>query len=186
MVRSFDATPVDLEWLEGCCADALWAPSAGNSAGVRFTVIGRSLVPDFIAHATDERWRDSARRAPGLARAGAVVLVTTRPSDYTSRYNEPDKAQTGLGERGAWPVPYWYTDAAMATMALLLLLEEAGLQATLWGNFRHDERILQWARIGDEELFGSVLLGRADGRDTPSTSLERNVTPRSARVRRLG
>ena len=34
MVRSFDATPVDLDWLEQRCAEALWAPSAGNAAGI--------------------------------------------------------------------------------------------------------------------------------------------------------
>jgi nitroreductase len=186
MVRSFDATPVDLDWLEQRCADALWAPSAGNSAGVRLSTIGRLLVPEFMSHATDEEWRNSARRAPGLTRAGAVVLVTTRPSDYTSRYAEPDKAHAGLDDGDAWPVPYWHADAAMATMALLLLLEEAGLAATLWGNFRHGEEILRWAKISDEELFGSVLLGHADGNDVPSKSLERSVPSRSERVRRIG
>jgi len=186
MVRSFDATPVDLDWLEQCCADALWAPSAGNSAGVRLSTIGRSLVPEFMAHATDEEWRRSARRASGLARAGAVVLVTTRPVDYTSRYAEPDKAHAGLDNVEAWPIPYWHTDAAMATMALLLLLEEAGLAATLWGNFRQSEEILRWARISEEELFASVLLGHADGRDVPSSSLTRDVPSRVERVRRIG
>jgi len=185
MVRSFDETPVDLDWLDECCADALRAPTAGNSAGVRLYTIGRALVPDFVAHATDQEWRDSARRAPGLARAGAVVLVTTRPGDYTHRYAEPDKVHAGLEDSDAWPVPYWHADAAMATMALLLLLEEAGMQATLWGNFRHGEQILRWANISDEELFGSVLLGHGDGNDVRSGSLERNVPSRSERVRRI-
>jgi hypothetical protein len=90
-----------------------------------------------------------------------------------------------LSERSAWPVPYWHTDAAMATMALLLLLEEAGWQATLWGTFRHGDAVLRWAGIDGEELFGTVLIGRSDGADVKSKSLDRVVLSRSERVRRL-
>ncbi|HEY1222170.1 MAG TPA: nitroreductase family protein [Acidimicrobiales bacterium] len=185
MVRSFDATPVDVDWLVDRCAEALWAPSAGNTAGVRMHVVGRPLVPAFFDAATDEEWRASARRAPGLARAGAVVLVTSRPGDYTARYGEADKAGSGLENTSGWTVPYWHTDAAMATMALLLLLEEANWQATIWGNFRHDERILHWAQVSDEALFCSVLVGRGDGNDVASASLERELPKRSERVSRV-
>lgn len=185
MVRSFDGTPVDLDTLENWCADALWAPSAGNSAGVRMHTIGREDVDSYFQVATDLEWRLSARRAPGLLRAGAVVLVTTRPQDYLSRYDEPDKASSGLAVEDAWPIPYWHTDAAMATMALLLLIEESGLKATLWGNFRHGDDVLAWAGIHDELLFGTVLLGRSDGNDVASASLNRNVPTRRERIRRV-
>src|ERR1019366_4545660 len=130
-------------------------------------------------------WRQRTRRSEGLLRAGAVVLVTTRAQDYLARYGEADKAQSGLSERSAWPLPFWHTDAAMATMALLLLIEEAGWQATLWGSFRHGDAVLRWAGIDDEELFGSVLIGRGDGAGVASSSLTRTVPSRSARVRRL-
>ncbi len=185
MVRSFDGTAVDLDWLERLCATALWSPSAGNSAGVRMHTIGHELVPDYFEVATDEGWRTSARRARGLQRAGAVVLVTTRPQDYIARYTESDKAASGLDVEQAWPLPYWHTDAAMATMALLLLIEEDGLQATLWGNFRYGDEVLKWARVSDESLFGAVLVGRGDGNDAPSTSLQRRVPTRAQRVRRV-
>lgn len=185
MVRSFDATPVDLDWLEQQCAQALWAPSAGNSAGVRMYTVGRELVGGYFDVATDERWRATARRAEGLRRAGAVVLVTTRPQDYVERYAEPDKASSGLHDPDAWPIPYWHTDAAMATMALLLLLEESRWQATLWGNFRNGDAVLEWARVENETLFGAVLVGKSDGRDVASTSLSRRVPPRTSRVRRI-
>ena len=173
MVRSFDATPVDLDWLEQRCAEALWAPSAGNAAGIRLHTVSRALVPAFFEAATDEQWR-------------AVVLVTSRPEDYAARYGEADKAGSGLENINDWSVPYWHADAAMATMALLLLLEEAGWQATIWGNFRHDDRILRWAKIEGEQLFCSVLVGRADGHDVPSASLGRDVPARARRVRRVG
>jgi nitroreductase len=185
MVRSFDGTPVDLEWLDGLCATALWAPSAGNSAGVRMHTIGHELLPQYFDVATDEEWRSGARRAGGLRRAGAAVLVTTRPQDYLARYSEPDKSSSGLGDEQAWPLPYWHTDAAMATMALLLLIEEDGLQATLWGNFRHEADVLDWASIEHEALFGAVLVGRGDGNDPPSRSLQRSVPTRAQRVRRV-
>jgi nitroreductase len=185
MTRSFDGTQVDESWLDEICAQALWAPTAGNSAGVRFYTLGAQYVAAYFKHATDEAWRQRSSRSEGLLRAGAVVLVTTRAQDYFARYGEADKAQSGLSERSAWPLPYWHTDAAMATMALLLLLEEAGWQATLWGSFRHGDAVLRWAGIDEEELFGSVFIGRSDGADVTSKSLERAVPTRSERVRRL-
>jgi nitroreductase len=185
MVRSFDGTPVDQDWLDECCAWALWAPTAGNSAGVRLHTVGPEQVPGYFEVATDEVWRSSARRAAGLQRAGAVVLVTCRSQDYLRRYGESDKSRTGLHELDGWPVPYWHTDAAMATMALLLLIEESGRQATMWGNFGRSAPVLAWARIEDEELFATVLVGRGDGHDLPSASLNRGTPSRASRVRRV-
>jgi nitroreductase len=185
MTRSFDGTPVDLAWLEELCALALWAPTAGNSAGVRLNTLGHGDLEGFFAVATDEQWRARSTRFHGLHRAGGAVLVTSRPQDYEARYDEDDKAGSGLGERSAWPVPYWHTDAAMATMALLLLLEERGWQAVLWGSFRHSEDVRRWAGLEDEELFASVLIGKTDGDDVTSKSLDRTVPARHERVRRL-
>jgi len=185
MVRSFNGTPVDQTWLDHTCATALWAPTAGNSAGVRFSTISSTDVASFFLVATDEEWRRTSRRYEGLARAGAVVLVSVRVNDYLERYRESDKRGANLFERDAWPLPYWHADAAMATMALLLLLEEAGLKATIWGRFRHHDEILRWAGIHDEELFCSVLVGYADGQDTTSASLRRSVPSRHERVRRV-
>ena len=185
MVRSFDATPVDPQWLDETCATALWAPTAGNSAGVRMHTIGAHLVGAFFERATDPQWRRESPRAPGLARAGAVVLVTSRPQDYLERYGEADKQSSGLSTMAAWPIPYWHTDAAMATMALLLLLEEGGWSATIWGNFRRDAEVLDWVGAPEESLFASVLIGRPDGHDHRSRSLDRTVPARGARVRRV-
>jgi nitroreductase len=185
MTRSFDGTPVDLNLLDEVCAQALWAPTAGNTAGVRFRIVDAEHVGEYFDVATDVTWRQESRRYEGLRRAGAVVLVTTRPDDYLERYGESDKSSSGLSERAAWSLPYWHTDAAMATMALLLLLEESDWQATLWGNFRYDNDVRRWAKLEDEELFASVLIGRGDGNDTVSSSLSRPVPSREARVKRL-
>jgi hypothetical protein len=176
---------VDIALLDELCARSLWAPTAGNAVGVRMHTVDHSLVAGYFEVATDEEWRQSARRAPGLQRAGAVVLVTSKRSAYLERYGEEDKSSSGLSDARSWRVPYWHTDAAMATMALLLLLEEQGLAATLWGNFRHEDEILAWAGIEGEDLFASVLVGRADGNDVTSASLERDVPSRSSRVTRV-
>ncbi|HUY43670.1 MAG TPA: nitroreductase family protein [Acidimicrobiales bacterium] len=185
MTRSFDGSEVDPAWLEERCAEALWAPTAGNSAGVRMHVIAQNDVASYFHYATDEGWRSGARRAPGLMRAGAVVLVTAQPALYLERYAESDKGDSSLTQLESWPLPYWHTDAAMATMALLLLLEEAGLAATIWGSFRHEADVLGWARVLDEQLFASVLIGRDDGNDVASASLQRDVPTRRARVSRV-
>jgi len=70
-------------------------------------------------------------------------------------------------------------------MALLLLIEESGWRATIWGNFRNSVPVLAWARIENEELFATVLIGRSDGADVPSASLDREVPSRASRVRRV-
>jgi nitroreductase len=171
-----------VQWLGELCAQALWAPTAGNSAGVRCHTVGPELTGEYFAVATDEEWRTHARRADGLQRAGAVVLITSRRSEYVARYAEADKRHSGLDDEANWPIPYWHTDAAMATMALLLLIEESGWQAALWGNFRHEEEILRWARIDDEDLFATVLIGKGDGNDVASASLARDVPSRESRV----
>jgi hypothetical protein len=183
MVRSFDGTPVDSTWLADVCAQALRAPTAGNSAGVRFHTVGPDLLSEYFEVATDAEWRSHARRADGLQRAGAAVLVTSLRSEYVARYSEADKRNSGLDDESNWPIPYWHTDAAMATMALLLLVEESRWRAALWGNFRHEEKILRWARIDDEDLFATVLIGKADGNDVASSSLARDVPSRESRVR---
>jgi nitroreductase len=185
MVRSFDGTPVPVADLHAWSLLALRAPTAGNSQGVGFTIVPSERVPAFFSAATDEAWRADAPRAPHLQRAGAVVLSWSEPTAYTSRYREEDKVASGLGDSAAWPVPYWHTDAAMATMALLLLVEEAGWGATLWGAFRNQAAIASLAKWPEgRELFASIVIGRPDGHDRPSSSLRRPLT-RAARVELL-
>ena len=176
---------MDLDLLDSLCAHALRAPTAGNSAGVRMYTAAKEEVSGYFAVATDEKWRESSRPFAGIARAGALILVTSRPQDYLERYCEFDKATSQLNRRENWTVPYWHTDAAMATMSLLLLLEECELGAVMWGNFRNNAAVMQWANITDEELFATVLVGTAGGEEVPSRSLARHVPPRAERVQRI-
>lgn len=186
MVRSFTGDAIDTDGLTSLCVDALRAPTAGNARGTQFVVVDGDLLASFFAVATDATWRERASRAPGLARAGAAVLALVDPAAYLDRYAQPDKAPSGLADRAQWPLPYWHADAAMATMALLLLIEERGWGACLWGAFRHQRAILDFARANDGlELFATVLVGVPGSEDRRSGSLDLVHRPRADRVRRL-
>ena len=115
--------------------------------------------------------------------AGGVVVIVCEPGAYTRRYAEEDKAASGLDDRNAWPVPYWHADAAFATMALLLLVEEEGLSACFLGAFRRHHEVLALVGAPDGfELFGAVLVGRAAATQPRSASLERPGPSRAERV----
>jgi nitroreductase len=74
----------------------------------------------------------------------------------------------------------------MATMQLLLAAQDDGWASCFWGNFRHEDEILSLAGIGTPwRLFGSILIGRPDGNDVRSPSLDRDVPTRTSRVLRL-
>jgi nitroreductase len=220
MVRSFADRPLDRELVDALVADALRAPTAGNTGGTAWLVLteaGRRAT--YWEQTTTDDWRRRSRRWPGLSRAPVVALSLTSPSAYVARYVEADKAGSGLGStsaagdggidgierstggeggagrggvdaRGggasgeaAWPVPYWFGDAAFATMTLLLRAADARIGACFLGNFRGEAAVL--AALGVPagwRLFGTVLLGHPDGLDHRSASLDR---PRPATAERL-
>lgn len=183
MVRSFDGTAPSHETLAKWAELALCAPTAGNSAGVRLVVMEGESISDYFTTATDPTWRASAERAAGLQRAGAVIAAFSCPNLYTTRYGESDKAASGLRDANAWTVPYWHTDAAMAVMQLLLLVEHDDWSACFWGNFRNESAVRELCGLTDEwQLFGTVLIGHDDGNDRQSASLRRDVAPRAQRI----
>ena len=183
MTRSFADRAVDPELLRRLCEAAMSAPSAGNSRGVQAVVLTGQARDRYWLAATDEDWRATSRRFAGMLRAGAVVLLLCNPEVYTARYAEEDKASSGLGDEAAWPVPYWFGDAAFAAMALLLGAEAAGLGAAFLGTFRNEDAVLEAVgRHRPARLFGTVLLGHHDGQDQPSASLSRAVPSKAERV----
>ncbi len=180
MVRSFSSQPVRPDVLDRLLADALRAPTAGNTRGVAWVVLrGPGETSRYWNAATTEAWRASARRWPGIARAPVIALAVANPSAYLARYAEPDKARAasdlGLaGAEDAWPVPYWLGDAAFSVMTLLLGATSEGLGACFLGNFRSETAVL--ASLGVPEgwrLFGAVALGHPAGDDPRSASLDR-------------
>lgn len=182
MVRSFDGRPIDEGVLTSLLADALTAPSAGNTGGTAWvSLVGHDETGRYWQHASTPQWRRQSKRWPGLSRAPVVLLSLCCPDAYVARYGEPDKAGSGLGPRGsggggteAWPIPYWFGDAAFETLLVLLGAASAGLGACFLGNFRGEADLLQVLGVPAEwRLFGTVLLGHPDGQDQPSASLAR-------------
>ncbi len=180
MVRSFRSEPVPDDLLDRLLADALRAPTAGNTRGIAWVVLrGPDETSRYWDAATTQAWRSSARRWPGISRAPVIALAVACPSAYLARYAEPDKARAasdlGLaGAEAAWPVPYWHGDAAFSVMTLLLGATSVGLGACFLGNFRSETAVL--ASLGVPEgwrLFGAVALGYPAGDDPRSKSLDR-------------
>lgn len=191
MVRSFSDEPVPDQVVDELLALSLRAPSAGNTRGTAWVVLeGADQVATYWAHTTTEEWRARSRRWPGLRRAPVIALSLTSPAAYLARYAEADKAGSGLGGGGgggesAWAVPYWFGDAAFSVMTLLLSVAPTGLGACFLGNFRGEQPLLAALGVpGGWRLFGAVLLGRPDGADHRSPSLDRPAPGIAERVHR--
>jgi nitroreductase len=185
MVRSFADQPVDPAVLKGILAAALRSPTAGNTGGTAWLVLqGPGETAAYWEATTDEAWRQRSPRWEGLHRAPVILLAYSAASAYAERYADADKAGSGLGHGAEeWTVPYWTGDAAFGVMTALLAAVDAGLGACFLGNFRGEAELA--AALGVPEgwgLFGAVALGRPDGADHPSASLNREVPPVEARV----
>jgi nitroreductase len=185
MSRNFTGRPPDPGVVDAILADALRAPSAGNTQGRDLVVLeGPSETKQFWETTTDAAWRARSGRFAGLSRAPVVVLVFAAPGAYRSRYEEPDKRPTS-GVPVEWVVPFWFVDAAFATMTILLRATEEGLGAAFLGNFRGEEVLrVQLGVPGDRRWLGAVLLGEATGPDPPSSSLARGRRPFADSVHR--
>jgi nitroreductase len=187
MVRSFSDEGVDPEVVDRLVDAALRSPTAGNTGGTAWIALeGPAQTARYWDAVTDEEWRRSARRWPGLRRAPVILLAYADPGAYVARYAEADKAFAGLGAgETVWPVPYWFGDAAMGVMVVLLGAVDAGLGACLLGVFRGEEALACALRVpAGWRQFGAVVLGHPDGRDQRSPSLDRPRPPRSQRVHR--
>ncbi len=132
MVRRYDAdAPVTTASVDAVVAAALRAPSAGFTQGVSLLVLDDAADVGRFWSATSpgggsNRWLDGLRTAPVL------VLVLTAREAYLDRYAEPDKGWTDRDE-GRWSAPYWFVDAGMAAMAMLLRAVDLGLGACFFG-----------------------------------------------------
>jgi nitroreductase len=176
MVRSFSAEPIQTGVVEAIMGAALQAPSAGNTGGTAWVLLrGEAETARYWDATTDAAWRDTSPRWAGLRPAPVVALAYSSAGSYVDRYGEADKEASGLGAGPeAWPVPYWTGDAAFGVMTVLLGAVDAGLGACFLGNFRGEDAL--GAALGVPEgwhWFGAVVMGRPDGEDHRSPSLDR-------------
>jgi nitroreductase len=158
MVRSFAPDPIEPAVLEALLAAALRAPSAGNTGGTAWLVLeGKAQTDVYWESTTDEAWRATSGRWPGLRRVPVILLAYASAEAYVARYAEPDKAgrRSGTGERpdagtrqDAGPTPDGKIGPAGATGP------DLGLEAAAWP-------VPYW--IGDA-AFGvmTILLGAVD------------------------
>lgn len=181
MTRRFSGAPLDPHHVVELLDLARRAPSAGFSQGVHFLVLhGRSLG-DFWDITGAREWFEATQ--PGVLDAPVVVLPLADPRAYTARYAEGDKAGHGLDDERNWEVPFWLTDAAMATQNLLLLAEDRGLGALYFGIFRNARAVLDHLGVPSHVLqVGAVALGHRDAADRPSGSSVTRVRRRRAEV----
>ncbi|MHB8592922.1 MAG: nitroreductase family protein [Acidimicrobiales bacterium] len=178
MVRSFSGVTPARRDIEQVLELALRAPTAGNTLGWDAVVLeGPEQTSCFWDATTTGEWRSSSRRWAGLKLAPVAVAVFANPNAYLQRYAEADKASSGLGsDSGAWPVPFWFFDAGLAVLLLLLAAADTGLGACFLGNFRGEDRLRQILGVPDDRRYvGAVLIG-APGDEAPrSASLRRPV-----------
>ncbi len=172
IVRAFSDRPVPAELLDDVLAQALSAPTAGNSHGVDFVVLrgARETAMFWQATTTEDWWQRNPRRA-GMRSAPVVLLPVSGPPPYLARYALEDKARSGLDRPEAWPIPFWFTDAAFATMIVLLRAVDAGLGAAFVGIFRGESSLLSGLGVPDGlRPLGAVLLGYPAPHQAPSAS----------------
>lgn len=175
MVRSFSGRPPEPSVLEEILLVSRRAPAAANTDGWDVVVLeGPAQTAAFWDTTTTADWRGRSRRWEGLSRAPVVLCVFCRPGAYSERYAEADKSGSGLSERDAWPVPYWYVDAGFAVLLMLLAATDKGLGACFLGNFRGEAALrLSLGVPPDRVYFGALLLGEPGGADHRSASLGR-------------
>jgi nitroreductase len=171
MTRRYDPDrPVSEEQLAQVTAAALRAPSAGFTQAVSLLVLtgeDRDLFWSLTADGPS-RWLDGIRTAPVL-----LTLWTSRDA-YLDRYAEPDKGWTDR-DPDRWSAPYWYVDAGMAAMAVLLTAADGGLGACFFGvPARRTEAVRAAFGVPPDQLsVGVVSLGHPAPDAAPGGSARR-------------
>jgi nitroreductase len=173
MVRRYTDDPVPREVVDRMLVHATHAPSAGFSQGWAFLVLDepedvrRFWTTTTPGDATDSAWLAGMRTAP------VVIVPLTSEQAYRERYAEPDKGGTPPQEQ-RWPVPYWYVDAGMASLLMLLTAVDEGVAACFFGI--PPERVETFrAEFGvpeDHAPVGAVTVGHPEA-DRRSPSLRR-------------
>jgi len=109
---------------------------------------------------------------PGLRNAPLIVVPLASKKVYLDRYAEPDKGWTDRDE-SRWEAPYWYIDAAFASMLILLAAVDEGLGALFFGIFPPQNVPLLLGRFGvpaEYEAIGAIAIGYPDEDRVPSSA----------------
>jgi nitroreductase len=160
MTRAFDQRDLPPGLIEELVELGLRAPSAGKTQGFDLVVLEGDQTALFWSN-TMSAERRARFRWQALLDAPVIMIPVVDPGAYLSRYAEPDKSATGLGDGvESWPVPYWTVDGSMAVMTILLAAEAVGLGALFFGIFRGETALREALGIPPGRVvLGAVALG---------------------------
>jgi nitroreductase len=174
MVRTYADAPVDPAQLQRILDNALHAPSAGFSQGWAFLVLD---TPDDVGRfwsATTPESPTATAWLRGMRTAPVVVVPLASKAAYLDRYAEPDKGWADRDE-ARWPIPYWYTDTAMAALLMLLTATDEGLGACFFGvpTEHHQALRTEFGVPAEYTPVGAVTIGRRTADPGPRGSAGR-------------
>lgn len=182
MVRTFLDRPVDEDVLTRIMGSGQRAPSAGFTQGFEFLVLeGPEETARFWqANTGDQPMLEGVHRAPVL-----IVPLASKKA-YLDRYAEEDKGWSDRDE-SRWPMPFWYIDAAFASMLILLSAVDEGLGALFFGLFPPtlDAFRAEFGIPDEWEPIGAIALGhpapvdpvRSSAHTRPRKALEQIIHP---------
>lgn len=162
MCRHFAAEAVDADVVTRLADAGLHGPSAGNTKAIHLLVLttdlDRASFWQVAGAGRSDRW------LTGMSAAPVLIMVSTSQHDYEMRYSLADKEDRLLsvdGDRAGFPAPWWWVDAGMAAMLILLAAAEEGLGACFFGLPVGRERAIAgvFEIPGDRSVAGVIAVG---------------------------
>ena len=174
MVRNFTQKPLLPDQARGFINLARLSPRAGNTEGIRYSLLENENTDTYWEITMDENTKESFPW-PGLLNAPTLIIVWVNPSSYLQRYAEADKKRTGLGEdEKNWSTPYWWVDGGMAAMSILVAAESDNLGSLFFGIFSHEDALKKKYSIPEEyRAVGTIAIGHPAKHQRASKSSSR-------------
>jgi nitroreductase len=175
MVRAFADRPLPPEVVGRLLANAQRGPSSGFSQGTEYLVF-EGLKETF--RFWDAIWRGRTPFGildrPELRCVPLIIVPFAHEQAYVTRYLAADKTSAGRKSGADFPAPYWFIDARMAAMLVLLTAVDAELGAFYFSVGLTAKQIPAFrAALGVPEAYypvGAIAIGyRAPDAVSPST-----------------
>lgn len=181
MIRSFTEEPIPTEKIDTILNNFFRGPSAGFSQGIELLVLKeKEDIKRYFdcLGPKEERQKGVLSKWSNLENAQLILIPIAHKETYLSRYAEPDKGWTDKSELH-WPVPFWLTDTAMASMIALLTVVDLELGALFVG-LSTEPAIRKEFNVPEEyKPIGAILIGNPVPTDPRSPSLKRGRRDKS-------